>query len=105
MFLPQIKTIEKHIINNLNNPKVHASLVYVFNHFADEDFLHNYGHTKILTAIYLNNLYKHKSVRYLCIHLNIDNKTLLHYRKLYVSLFARFEVFLQTFLLLINIII
>ena len=92
----QIKSIEKLIINNLSNPIVKSSFTKVLSHFADEDFLHSLGHSNILSAIYLNNLYKHKSVRYLCISFNLDNKTLLFYRKLYISLFAKYYLNLSS---------
>lgn len=92
----QIKSIEKLIINNLNNSIVKFSFAKVLAHFADEDFLHYTNHSNIHSAIYLNNLYKHKSVRFLCIHFNLDNKTLLYYRKLYVSLFAKYYLNLSS---------
>ena len=91
----QIKSIEKLIINNLSNSNVKSSFAKII-HIADEDFLHSLGHSNILSAIYLNNLYKHKSVRYLCISFNLDNKTLLYYRKLYVSLFAKYYLGLSS---------
>ena len=96
MYSRQIKSIKKLIIYNLNNPNVNSSFAKVLTHFADKDFLHNSNHYNILSAIYINNLYKHKSVRFLCIHFTLDNKTLLYYRKLYISLFAKYYLGLSS---------
>ncbi len=90
----QIKSLELLIIQRLNdplsvNPKTQSAFEYVLNHFSDEDFLHNLNHKEILTLIYQRNFYKFKSVKALCLRLSLDNKTLLSYRKQYVTLFAK----------------
>ena len=89
----QIKTLEISLIDALHDKnasdKLLATYEYVLRHFADEDYLHGTDHVKIIRRIYTDKDYKKKTMTSLLSDLHIDNKALLSYRKLYVSLFAK----------------
>ena len=91
----QIKTVEKLIIQELYNSessdhRVHTAFARVLDHFSDEDYLHKIGHQRIITTIYINHFYKYKKTKAINQEVYIDTKTLLNYRKSYVSLFAKY---------------
>ena len=90
----QIKTLELLLIKALNSKnfskdKIYSSFRYMLNHFSDDDYLYAFNHRRIISVIYLENFYAHKTVKALTQYLHIDNKTLLSYRKAYLKLFAK----------------
>lgn len=87
----QIKTLELLLIKALNSKnfskdKIYSSFRYMLNHFSDDDYLYAFNHRRIISVIYLENFYAHKTVKALTQYLHIDNKTLLSYRKAYLKL-------------------
>ena len=90
----QIKTLELLLIKalhskNFSNDKLYTSFRYMLNHFSDEDYLYAFNHRRIISVIYLENFYAHRTVKALTQYLHMDNKTLLSYRKAYLKLFAK----------------
>lgn len=69
----------------------------MLNHFSDDDYLYAFNHRRIISVIYLENFYAHKTVKALTQYLHIDNKTLLSYRKAYLKLFAKQYMNLASF--------
>jgi hypothetical protein len=87
----QIKTLELLLIKALNSKnfskdKIYSSFRYMLNHFSDDDYLYAFNHRRIISVIYLENFYAHKTVKALTQYLHIDNKTLLSYRKAYLNI-------------------
>jgi hypothetical protein len=98
----QIKTLELLLIKALNSKnfskdKIYSSFRYMLNHFSDDDYLYAFNHRRIISVIYLENFYAHKTVKALTQYLHIDNKTLLSYRKAYLKLFAKQYMNLASF--------
>ena len=90
----QIKTLELLLIKalrskNFSKDKLYTSFRYMLNHFSDEDYLYAFNHRRIISVIYLENFYAHRTVKALTQYLHMDNKTLLSYRKAYLKLFAK----------------
>lgn len=91
---PQIKSLENLIANLYHNEafageRVRSSVRYIMCHFADEDYLHDGSHCKIIERIYIDNCYRYKSVKGLAQELHIDGKALLECRRQYIRLFAK----------------
>ena len=98
----QIKTLELLLIKALNSKnfskdKIYSSFRYMLNHFSDDDYLYAFNHRRIISVIYLENFYAHKTVKALTQYLHIDNKTLLSYRKAYLKHFAKQYMNLASF--------
>ena len=90
----QIKTLELLVIREIHslngyNQAVHEAFAKMMRHFEDEEYLYGIEHTAIITTIYINQFYKYKSAEALSRELHIDAKTLLFYRKSYLTLFAK----------------
>ncbi len=91
---PQIKTLESMLIYILNKASPTSPAAQAFEkmleHFIDEDFIYTQFHEEIIHLIYQKDFYKHHYAYALPQILNIDNKTLLEYRKRYLQLFAKY---------------
>lgn len=94
MKMQQIKTLELLLVEALQERPVNGELLSAFHkvihHYEDEDYLHDFHHVEILSKIYLENFYAHKSVCALTQELHLDYKTLLGCRKDYLRLFAKY---------------
>lgn len=92
--VPQLKTLEMMIVSALKNPTeegeaLRQAYLAMYNHFADEDYLHDYKHTDILDAIYKHDFYKTHNVGALEMKFHLDNKRLVDLRKEYLQLLTK----------------
>ena len=91
----QIKTLEKMIIEELEDDsklsdKTHEAFGIMFDHYADEEYLHGVPHPIIIEKIYISHIYEHKTAKAFAAELHLDAKTLLVVRKCYMRLFIKY---------------
>ena len=91
---PQLKTLERMVISALKNKSeiyepLRLAYKLVYEHYADEDFLHGFHHCELLHAIYVKNYYKYNSVVKMCEEFYMDVKTLIDVRKDYLCLLTK----------------
>lgn len=91
---PQLKTLERMVISGLKNKsecydQLRLAYKLVYEHFADENFLHGFHHCQLLQAIYVKNYYKYNNMVAMCEEFFMDVKTLIDYRKDYLCLIAK----------------
>ena len=92
--IPQLKTLEILIGYALTKaPERDENLMsaykYVYNHFADEDFLHKLTHKSLLRSIYLRNFYESHNVSSLGRIFHEDNKKITEWRRTYLHLLSK----------------
>lgn len=92
--IPQLKTLEVLVCYALTKaPERDEQLLsaynYVYNHFADEDFLHDLTHKSLLQSIYIRNFYKNHNVSSLGRVFHEDNKKITQWRKTYLHLLSK----------------
>lgn len=89
----QIKTVELLVAEKLHRSdgrSLRPAFDRMFVHFSDEEYLCGIGHKEIIAKIYLDCVYKYKTVLALSAELHLDPKTLLVYRKRYLRLLAKY---------------
>lgn len=92
--IPQVKTLERMIVSALKdntpqNERLQQAYHSMYDHFIDEDDLHNYQHRILLDAIYVENFYRTHTVYALEYHFHLGTKNLLETRKNYLQLLTK----------------
>ncbi len=92
--IPQVKTLEQMVVSALkeNSPqteRLQRAYHSMYDHFIDEDDLHNYQHRSLLNAIYVENFYRTHTVYALEYKLHLGTKNLLEMRKHYLQLLTK----------------
>lgn len=75
--------------NTPQNERLQQAYHSMYDHFIDEDDLHNYQHRILLDAIYVENFYRTHTVYALEYHFHLGTKNLLETRKNYLQLLTK----------------